>query len=147
MPKMSICVVVANSSKAKLMLAEDAVSELIEISNFAHPESSLREQDLVSDSPGGAGDSVGPGRHSMGHEQEARQREAELFAQELMAEVEKLRQKTDLRRIYLVAPPKFLGFLRTNISKPCKALLEEEINKDLVTHDTAKIRSYLPKRL
>lgn len=144
---MSVCVVVANSSKAKLMLAEDAVSELIESSDFVHPESSLREQDLVSDSPGGAGDSAGPGRHSMGHEQEARQREAALFSQELMAEVEKLRQKKDLRRIYLVAPPKFLGLLRSHISKPCQALLEEEINKDLVTRDIAEIRSYLPKRL
>jgi protein required for attachment to host cells len=144
---MSVCVVVANSSKAKLMLAQDAVSDLIESKDFAHPQSRLREQDLVSDGPGGAGDSGGPGRHSMGHEQEARQREAETFARELMSEVERLRQQTDLRRIYLVAPPKFLGLLRANISKPCQALLEEEINKDLVTHDNDDIRAHLPRRL
>ncbi len=144
---MSVCVIVANSSKAKLMLAEDARSDLVESKDFTHQQSRLLEQDLVSDGSGSAGDSRGPGRHSMGHEQEARHRQAETFARELMAEVDKLRQATDLRRIYLVAPPKFLGLLRANISKQCRNLLEGEINKDLVTHDNSEIRSHLPKRL
>jgi len=65
----------------------------------------------------------------------------------LMAEVDKLRQKTDLRRIYLVAAPKFLGLLRANISKQCQDLLHGEVNKDLVTHDSAAIRAHLPKLL
>ncbi len=144
---MSVCVIVANSSKAKFLLAEDARSPLIESGDYVHPQSRLREQDLVSDGPGSAGDSGGPGKHSMGHEQEARHREAETFARELMAEVDKLRQKTDLRRIYLVAAPKFLGLLRANISKQCQDLLHGEVNKDLVTHDSADIRAHLPKLL
>ena len=144
---MSICVVVANSSKAKIMLAEDARSPLIEKEDFVHSESRLREQDLVSDGSGSAGDSGGFGKHSMGHEQAARQRQGEVFAREMAGEIDKLRRKTDLRRIYLVAPPKFLGLLRTSISKQCHELLHGEVNKELVTHSLEDIRSHLPKHL
>jgi protein required for attachment to host cells len=144
---MSICVIVANSSKAKIMLAEDARSPLVEKEDFVHPESRLREQDLVSGGSGSAGDSGGFGNHSMGHEQAAKHRQGEVFAREMGDEIEKLRRKADLRKIYLVAPPKFLGLLRVSISKQCRDLLGGEVNKDLVTRSSEDIRSHLPKNL
>jgi len=144
---MSVCVVVANSSKARVLLAEDAHSPLIENADYVHPQSRLREQDLVSDGSGSAADSGGFGKHSMGHEQATKHKQAELFAQEIGAEIDKLRRITDLRRIYLVAPPKFLGLLRTSISKQCHELLHGEVNKELVTHSLEDIRSHLPKLL
>lgn len=144
---MSVCVVVANSSKARVLLAEDAHSPLIENADYIHPQSRLREQDLVSDGSGSAADSGGFGKHSMGHEQATKHKQAELFAQELGAEIDKLHRKTDLCRIYLVAPPKFLGLLRTSISKQCHELLHGEVNKELVTHSLEDIRSHLPKLL
>ena len=144
---MSVCVVVANSSKARVLLAEDAHSPLIENVDYVHPQSRLREQDLVSDGSGSAADSGGCGKHSMGHEQATKHKQAELFAHELGAEIDKLRRQTDLRRIYLVAPPKFLGLLRTSISKQCLELLHSELNKELVTHSLEDIRSHLPKLL
>ena len=144
---MSVCVVVANSSKARVLLAENAHSPLIENADYAHPQSRLREQDLVSDGSGSAADSGGFGKHSMGHEQATKHKQAELFAQELGAEIDKLRHKTNLRRIYLVAPPRFLGLLRTSISKQCHELLHGEVNKELVTHSLEDIRSHLPKLL
>lgn len=144
---MSVCVVVANSSKARVLLAEDARSPLIEKGDYVHLQSRLREQDLVSDGSGSAADSGGFGKHSMGHEQAARQQQAKLFAQEISTEIDKLRRKTDLRRIYLIAPPKFLGLLRTSISKQCMELIQDEVNKELVTHSIEDIRSHLPKLL
>jgi protein required for attachment to host cells len=144
---MSVCVVVASSSKAKVLIAEDGHSPLVESAVYDHPQSRLREQDLVSDGSGSATDSGGFGKHSMGHEQAARHKQAGLFAQEIGAEIDKLRRKTNLRRIYLVAPPKFLGLLRGSISKQCLELLHGEVNKDLVTHSIEDIRSHLPKLL
>lgn len=144
---MSICVVVADSSKARFLMAEDAHSPLIESSDLVHPESRLREQDLVSDGPGGGIDTGGYGRHSIGNEQVAKQRQAEIFAQEVGDEIDKIRRTTDLRRIYLVAPPKFLGLLRSSVSKQCLELLQGDVNKELVTHSIEDIRSHLPKLL
>jgi protein required for attachment to host cells len=144
---MSICIVVADSSKARILVAESGQSPLVDDRDFIHPESRLREQDLVSDGPGSETDSGGYGKHSMGHEGTAHQKQAETFAGELCDEIDKLRRKSDLRRIYLVASPKFLGLLRSGISKQCAQLLAGEVNKDLVTHSIEDIRSHLPRRL
>lgn len=144
---MSICVVVADSSKARMLLADNGRSSLVDHKDFVHPESRLREQDLVSDGGGSESDSGGYGKHSMGHEHAAHLKQAEIFANELCEEIEKLRRSIDLRRIYLVASPKFLGLLRTGMSKQCAELLAGELNKDLVTHSIEDIRSRLPKLL
>jgi protein required for attachment to host cells len=83
----------------------------------------------------------------MGHENAAHQKHAETFAYELCGEIDKLRRNSDLHKIYLVASPKFLGLLRSSISKQCTELLVGEINKDLVNHSIEDIRSHLPKHL
>ena len=144
---MSICVVVADSSKARFLIAESIDSPLLDQRDFVHPESRLREQDLVTDGAGSGSDSGGHGKHSMGHEKTALQKQAADFAQELGREIEKLRAAGGLYRIYLVAPPKFLGLLRTQITKSCAALVADEITKDLVKHSIDDIRSHLPRRL
>jgi len=144
---MSICVVVADSSKARILLAESGYDPLIEDRDFVHPESRLREQDLVTDGTGNEIDSGGYGRHTMGHENAAHQKHAGNFACELCGEIDKLRQSSDLHKIYLVASPKFLGLLRSSLSKQCTGLLVGEINKNLVSHSIEDIRSHLPKHL
>ena len=144
---MSICVLVADSSKARLFVAESGSDPLLEDRELDHPESRLREQDLVTDGSGSESDSGGYGKHSMGHEGEARRQQAEIFADEISSEIDRLRRSTDLRRIYLVAPPKFLGLLRSALNQQCSELLAGEINKDLVNHEIDDIRSHLPRRL
>lgn len=144
---MSICVVVADGSRARILLAESGQSPLIDEKDFIHPESRLREQDLVSDGTGSESDAGGFGKHSMGHERTAHEKEMKNFADELSVEIDRLRQGGDLRRIYLVAAPKFLGLLRATLSKQCSSLIEGEISKDLVSHSIEDIRSHLPRRL
>jgi protein required for attachment to host cells len=141
---MSICVVVADSSRARILVAESEHGPLVDERDYIHAESRLREQDLVSDGTGSESDSGGLGKHSMGHEKAAHQKEAETFAHELCDEIDKLRRTRDLRRIYLVASPKFLGLLRSGISKQCAELVAGEVNKDLVDHSIEDIRSHLP---
>jgi len=144
---MSICIVVADSSKARILSAESGDGPLIDSSDYIHTESRLREQDLVADGSGSGNDSGGYGKHSMGHEKAAHQQQVEIFANELCSEIDKLRANSDLRRIYLVAAPKFLGLLRSSLNKQCTELLVGEVSKSLVNHSIEDIRSHLPKRL
>ena len=144
---MSICVVVADSSRARILLAEIEHSSLIDYRDFIHSESRLREQDLVTDRTGTEVDSGGYGKHSMGHEKLAHQKQAVNFAHQLCGEIDKLRQNSNLHKIYLVASPKFLGLLRSCMSKQCAKLLAGEVNKDLVNHSIEDICSHLPKAL
>ena len=145
--KVSICVVVADASRARILLAEFGDSALTENSDLVHPEGRLREQDLVSDGSGSGRDSGGHGMHSMGHEGSAQAKQAEDFAREVCVEIDRVREKGGLHRIYLLAPPKFLGKLRAAMSKQSTALIAGETDKNLVTHSVDDIRAQLPKRL
>ena len=144
---MSICIVVADSSKARILSAESGDGPLTDSKDFIHSESRFREQDLVADGSGSASDSGGYGKHSMGHENAAHQNQVETFARELSGEIDKILRSSDLRRIYLVAAPKFLGLLRNGLTKQCTELLAGEVDKNLVNHSIEDIRSHLPKRL
>jgi len=144
---MSILVLVADGSRARFLNAADGGSPLMETGDFVHPESRLREQDLVSDGTGSGKDSGGYGMHSIGHEKEAHRRQQENFARELCREIDRLSGKGGLHRIYLVAPPGFLGHLRAALGKQSAKLVAGEINRDLVTGSLDDIRSHLPKRL
>ncbi len=144
---MSICIVVADGSRARILSAQSGSGPLQDERDYIHSESRLREQDLVAGETGSGNDSGGYGKHSMGHEKATHQRQAEIFAHELCGEIEKVRQSSDLRKIYLVAAPKFLGLLRNNLSKQCTDLLFVEVNKDLVNHSIEDIRSHLPNSL
>ena len=144
---MSICVAVADASRARILLAEYWDTPLTEYKDLVHPESRLREQDLVSDETGNVYDSGGHGIHGMGQENAAHKKEVEDFAREVCSEIDNLRKKTDLRRIYLVAPPRFLGQLRAAMNRQCHALIAGEVDKNLVMQDIEAIRSHLPKRI
>ena len=144
---MSICVVVADTSRARILLAEFGDSALSEHSDLVHPESRLREQDLVSDETGNVYDSGGHGIHGMGQENSAHRKQAEDFAREVCGEIEQTRRQGELHRIYLIAPPRFLGQLRSAMNKQCAALIAGETDKNLVTHGIDDIRAHLPKRL
>jgi len=144
---MSILVLVADGSRARFLSAEDGGSPLTETGDFVHPESRLREQDLVSDGTGSGRDSGGYGMHSMGHENEAHRRQQENFAREVCREIDRLRGAGGLYRIYLIAPPGFLGHLRAALGKQSAELVAGEIDRELVTSSLDDIRSHLPKRL
>jgi len=144
---MPIAVIVADASRARILATREDPGELIELEDLLHPESRLREQELVADGPGSGSDSGGHGMHSMGHEKAAHDRQAEIFARELCEQIDKLHQRKKLRRIYLVAAPAFLGLMRASLGKQCAALVTAEVGKNLVTHSLQEIRAHLPKRL
>ena len=118
---MSVYVIVADSARARILSGDAGSGPLLEKQDLVHPESRQRQQDLVSD--------------------------ADDFARELVAEIEKIHRSGDLGRLYLVAAPRFLGLLRGHLSKPCRELVAGEIDKDLVRHGIDDIRAQLPRHL
>lgn len=144
---MPVSVIVADASRARILSTRDTPGQLSELEDLVHPESRLREQDLVTDGSGSGSDSGGHGKHSMGHEKAARDREAELFAKELCEQLDRLHRREKIHRIYLVAAPAFLGLLRARLSKQCASLVAGEVSKNLVTHSLQDIRAHLPKQL
>ncbi len=142
---MGVYVVVADSARARILSGEAGSGPLTEDNDLVHPESRLRQQDLVSDASGS--EAGGFGNHSMGHEKLARDHAADNFARQVVAEIEKIHRRGELGRLYLVAAPRFLGMLREHLGKSCRDRVAGEINKDLVQHGIDDIRDHLPRQL
>ena len=136
-------ILVAESSRAKLFLAETPTAALIELEDFVQPEGRLHEGDLVSDEPGSDGGSTGQGRHVIDDRTTASQMAQISFARQLAERLETGRNTHEFDPLVLVAPPEFLGRLRDELGATLNKLVVEEINKNLVHDSSDVIRSYV----
>lgn len=141
--KKETLVMVANSSFARLYKAINNHA-LAELETWDHPKSRLHDQDLVTSRPGRSFDSVGPGRHAMQTQISPKTQEFHNFAKDLALQLEKAVLKGDVKKIYIAAPPTFLGILRQRLSNSVASLVAGEIPKDFTTMSSEQIRDYLP---
>ena len=140
-------ILVADSSRARLLLAESLNAPLQELETLENPAARLRNQDLASDGPGRSFDSAGQGRHAMEQRESPKHHEAATFARHLAERLEQGRGRGELDRLLLVAPPRFLGMLRDELGAELMRLLIAEVDKDLTTVDGGELREHLPIRV
>ena len=142
-----IWVLVADSARARLFHADGSAGPLLEQTDLLMPGSRLKESELVGDRPGRAFDSGGKGRHGMEPSTTAKEMESHRFAVQIAELLQKEQLTGAFNRLVLVAPPGFLGELRGALSDGVRALISEEVGKDLVQFDINSIREHLPERL
>ena len=140
-------VVVADSSGARILMAEKPAAGLSEVDSLEHPEGRLHEQELTSDLPGRAFDSGGEGRHAMGSPVEPKKQEVIKFAKRVAEHLESGRAAGRFSRLYVNAPPAFLGQLRNHFSSSLERTIQGTIDKNLVSMDETAIRAQLPDYL
>ena len=128
-------IVVAESARARVFSMSRVGGELQEVADLSHPESRLHTRDLSSDLPGRAFDSHGEGRHGMEQATDPKELEAQAFAVEIARHVDRSHHEGSFHSLILVAPPKFLGRLRTELSKATRDCLIGELDKNLVEAD------------
>ena len=140
-------ILVADSSRARIFEAKNAIGPLTEIEDLMNPESRMHEQNLTSDLPGRAYDSHGSNRHAMEEKTSAKDHEAENFAKLINRHLEKLRTKGMLKKLVVAAAPSFLGVLRKKLNANMTKLISTEIDKNLVQLDILDVRKHLPERI
>ncbi|MCC5873485.1 MAG: host attachment protein [Gammaproteobacteria bacterium] len=139
-----IWVLVADGSRGRLFRAEGARGGLIEIDTWLHPESRLREQDLVTDAPG-HDRGRGGGAHGVNENHSARDHELEAFAREIAQRLQAALNEDAFGRLVLCAPPRFLGLLRDALPAAVRQRVRHEIGKDLTSiKDLRDLRKRLP---
>jgi protein required for attachment to host cells len=143
----STWVVVADSTRARILKADNAVSPLSEIETLVHPESRLHERDLISDAPGRAFDRAGQGRHAMGQQVSPKEHEVEAFVRQVAERLEQARDQGELEQLIIVAPPNVLGKLRKALPHEVARLVTLEVDKNLSKLSPQEIRGHLPERL
>ncbi len=137
-------VVVADGTRARLFNRHKNRT-LEEFDVLLSPEHRLHEGDLVTDRDGRTFDSAGQGRHAMGNKNTTKNHEMANFAKRLAMRLEEGRTSGELERLVLVAPPRFLGQLRANLSGPTQGLVALTLDKELTTLPAEKLQSYLPE--
>ena len=140
---MSIWVLVADSSRAKLFSAANSKSSVNEMEDIVHPEGRMHEGDLISDKPGNDGGSYGQGPHIYGDKTTAKEQEQLRFAKSLAQRLDTARNDGEFQRLVLIAPAAFLGVLRAQLGKEVMNLVTNEVHKNLLNMPTDKISQYL----
>lgn len=140
---MQTIVVVAQKAVARFFSHEKAGEPLEEISALEHPQSALKNRALTTDGSGSVRERMGASVREAQPEQLPKEREAENFAREVAARMRELRLSNDYHRAVVVAAPQFLGMLRDSLSDADRAFVDEEIAKNVATHDLAAIEQQL----
>lgn len=110
-------VVVADESRAVLYTRETLRGPLHEERTFGNDAARLKTEDLLADRGGRSFDSHGHGRHTMTAEKsDPRQHLAEAFAREIAEDIASKQHKGVLRGFALIAAPRFLGMLRSQLA-------------------------------
>ncbi len=145
-------IVVANSTCARIFVAESSSSPLTEIETMTHTEGRLHARDLTSDLPGkgsggGTGVATGSGssRHAYEGKTDPKEHELSEFAKRVADYLDDARKANKISRILLVATPPFLGEVRSNLSAATNKKVVFELDKNLTHNSVDDIRKHLPR--
>ena len=143
---MSTCIVVADTTRARIFMTQSSNDTLNEIEGLVHPESRLHANQLGSDEPGISYDRSGSS-HGLGQETDLKKQEAIRFAREVTDKITEVHRRNHYNKLYIIAAPAFLGLLRQTIPDTTKQLIAGEVNKNLIQLPPDDIRANLPRYL
>jgi len=126
-------IVAADASRARIFEIADPERRLSLVEEFDHPEGRAGNRELNFDAQGrNPTQGGGAGEH-----------ENDVFSKTLSRYLDKARTQHRYDKLYLIAPPEFLGLMRENLSKEVRRITAEEINKDLSWFGTRDMERYV----
>ena len=135
-------ILVANASLAKLYENLGPNKGLKLVKELIHPESRLKNSDLVTDRAGSmASNGHGPGVKQA--QTQPKDHEAKVFAHELAHELYAGRTRNAFRRAIVFAPPGFMGMLNSVMDHPTAQLISDRFEKDYTKTAEPKLREHL----
>jgi protein required for attachment to host cells len=134
-------IVAADASRARILQVADQ-ERLLEIEDLVNPEGRLQDRELTTDANPRL---HGPGGMSAREEPSAVEHSVEMFSKRIGNYLEKARTDHRYDKLYLVAPPKFLGLIRKQLGKEVEKLVTEDLSKDLSWFNAREIERYFAK--
>ena len=142
-----IWILAADGSRARIFEALGSNPKVREIDDLANPPGRANNRELRTDAHGRySGKGQGHHGHVTSPPVDAVEHETELFSKMLGDYLDKARNEHRYDRLYLIAPPKFMGLVRQHLSKEAQKLVEEEITKDISWFDARDVEEYLYSR-
>lgn len=139
---MSVVVIVADASKARVFKATRGLKKLTEFEDFIHSESRLTDKELMSDTSRISANrrgSLQPRTFPKDHEEQT-------FAKQLGKHLKELHSKEPYEELVLVASPRFLGMLRNELHASIANLVSHTIDKELIHLSKDQLLEHLKNR-
>src|SRR5690554_2166869 len=107
-------IVVADSSRARILSTRSRVKPPIDVEELSHPEGRMKAQELSTDRPGSTNDSHGDGRHGM-EAQNLHLHHQEVFAKEIAENLEKSRNDGKYSQPTMIVTMVYLVVIRQTL--------------------------------
>lgn len=141
MPKTWI--VVAHRGGARLFENKGPGKGLDLLREIDHPEGRLKNREIDTDKPGRGYENRGGAHHAFEKERESTTHVAEQFAKQISGILDEGRNRQAYGRLVLVAEPRFLGNLRSALSRETASLVNATIDKDLGGVESREMAKHL----
>lgn len=123
-------ILVADRGRARVLHAIPDATVFPTLMTFVHPEADLKRSELESDVLGRDRQMAAAAASSYEPHSDHKHLTAERFARDLTEYLDKARQEGRFERLFVVAPPLFLGELRKSWKHPLAAMVAGEVDKD-----------------
>lgn len=143
MPKQRTWIVVADAARARAFLLNKSEKTLETMWSHESVAATLASRDIASDRPGRTFDRSGHGRHGMEAPTDPARYEKERFAREVVQKLDDGRKRNAFDILIIVAPPQFLGDMRSTMPVPLQKRISLEVDKDLSKMKPAEICAHL----
>jgi protein required for attachment to host cells len=124
-------VLVAHDAGARMFDQPGPGKGLIELSNIDFEDGRRSLTEINADRPGRTFNSKGGARHAYEQHDDARTHAVHHFARKLVEELQQAYHRGEFGQLVLIAPPRFLGFLREAMNGSLERALLGTIAKDL----------------
>lgn len=137
-----VWVVVANTNKCRIFNYRRDKHLLSLIKELEHPESKLRNQDLVTDKSGHY-KSREYQRGAFQPDTNPKEHEIERFANMIAKELEQNKAKHQFESLLLISPPHMDGLIAGSLDKKLERLIIGNVSKDYVSFTENELLKYL----
>lgn len=138
-------ILVAHQAGARVFENHGPGKGLALLQEIEHAQGRERDSQIDTDRPGRSfrKNSGDPRRAAMSRSEGPHDHAVAAFARELAHKLQQGRVQNRFQRLVLVAPPRFLGLLRSSLDGPTAQMLAGSLHKDLATAKEAELVAQL----
>ena len=138
-------ILVAHQAGARIFENRGTGKGLELVEQLEHPQGRQRDGEIDSDRPGRSfrKNSSDPRRAAMSRSEGPHEHAVAGFARDLAQRLQQGRVEDRFQRLVLVAPPQFLGLLRSALDAPTEQLVIGSLDKDLARAEEAELIEHI----
>lgn len=137
------CILIADAGRAQLLSQTGASAPLRPLRSLENSPGRQHVSELVSDQPGRVDKRCGNMQSAMNPRTDVHEQRAIEFARALAGILDEAASRGQFDELMLVAPPHFLGLMRTHLGPQATRCLVDELPKDLIHMSNERLAQYL----